>query len=295
MVRIAVGTSLCLALLVGCSTSSDDACETYVAGNEAYSVRCAFFPEAYRLGSHDSAVAACRAHVAASGSGENADYFSACGQALSGSSLCTQRPDECLSPHGANADGAPCGTDGQCVSGSCAIESEGCGHCGPCIGTCAAPTPLALGAVCFRNGIPCVAAAHCTSEKSSQSGTCAAWPGLGEACAFQCADRLLCENSVCAARRMADEPCAGADCGEGLYCDSTKHCAKAMVLREGDGCDSTQPQCAAGLTCASGLGPQTKCMTRRLAGAACTSTSQCDVGLLCRKGQCALDDPGACK
>lgn len=120
------------------------------------------------------------------------------------------------------------------------------------------------------------------------AGVCVAYPKRGEPCTDRCAPEDYCDDSahVCMARKPAGAACAGGECELGLQCvgpEGARVCGGPG--QPGDGCVglvTTEAQCASGLYCASQLpGNSGTCAFRVGEGQACTTTPQCQDGLLC--------------
>ena len=119
-------------------------------------------------------------------------------------------------------------------------------------------------------------------------GVCTAYPKRGDACSDRCAPEDYCDATtrVCLARKPAGATCAVGECEIGLQCagpDGSAVCRGPG--QRGESCVplvTVERSCALGLYCAGqGSFPSGTCTQRVGEGEACTSTPECQDGLLC--------------
>lgn len=150
---------------------------------------------------------------------------------------------------GTLADGAACGFDLECTSGSCATQScpDAC-----CPGRCRAARPLPdideacstfcvdgaycgvdslchaslpKGAACDGSTI-CAYGLYCAGASTGGSGVCEPMPDDGEPCDGPCAEHgSRCLDAVCQPAGLAGDACAtDEDCSDFYSCNSDQRC-----------------------------------------------------------------------
>lgn len=285
------------AISVACSGSSSggsasSSCSNYANAEIDAEIRCG----SGQLSSDERAnyvsrfSIVCNDAITAPGSGITSAYLDGCVAALAKNPACTSAVPECADPAGTLAIGAACGSDDQCASTHCAINtviagadgggttSENCGTCG---------TTVADGAAC-ASGDTCVAGDSCTNGKCSAETTSGGGTGaLGSSCQedSDCATPNRCDftQGVCAAPGAAGSSCfTAADCVSGLICNGGEQCEAPVA--SGGAC--TGGDCASGLGCDS---TSHKCTSITFAaqGAPCDRDA-----ILCDRGTCNIGSSG---
>jgi hypothetical protein len=144
---------------------------------------------------------------------------------------------------------------------------------------------LAEGAACERadecsrsagQSIACVKTSV-TADSGPKSGVCRVIPigKRGDACAQSCSTGNSCSSTI--STFESDPVLTLCREDDGLYCDSTRHCA-ALVA---DGAPCSDSGCASASHC-SGV-----CTPRKAEGGTCASFAECRAGLGCANGSCA--------
>ena len=96
-----------------------------------------------------------------------------------------------------------------------------------------------------------------------------------------------CVEGTCRAAAGVDAPCGGMfACDAGLVCDDGT--CRALLAEGASGCDADL-DCAPPLRCIEG-----SCSPLRARDAACTDSSQCERGLICDAGACAIRESTTC-
>ncbi len=319
-----------VATVVACSGDSttsgaEGACGKYFDALTTFGTRCG---SGNIGGTRTDFVAACKAVIAAPGSGLSESYVSTCADAVSSTTGCSVGSlPACKTPTGKLADGAACGDDIQCASGDCkttssgsglscgtcakvAKEGEACGvppdslSCGPDLKcsnqVCVKNVPIPAGGACSFSGAPganCASGTVCNAPLTpNATGTCAPLPKKGETCTVACETGLACSGGKCVDRLDVGGTCTSSgDCKSGLYCDGTKKCATPTIAKVGEPCGSSQVKCDTGLSCEQTGTDQSTCVALKKNGEACAPTDKCASFLVCVNGTCAPDDPGLCK
>jgi hypothetical protein len=183
--------------------------------------------------------------------------------------LFASEPQSCKdSIKGTVADGGPCFTSSDCVSGSCNTIGGCMGTCDPsrtiitANGNCSAPNTKCTddswcnGGTCTMRtpaGQPCMGLAECARGTLCVSGTCGRLPTAGETCnpgdIFGCdTPELFCNPTTmkCEAVVAVGASCASAQCVPYAQCDATMHCAE--YAGAGDACMSSG-DCLGDLDC----------------------------------------------
>lgn len=223
-----------------------------------------------------------------------------CGDLLGGS----QMPKAC-DYRGTIADGAACGTDAQCASGSCypsATDATGCGKC---------QARAALGGDC--------SSARCESGLYCSSGTakkCTAYLKLGDTCTADSGDRCggtttciagkcaaaLAENADCDAKTQGCDPIAFLQCVPSATDGTTAgKCTKVTAATAGQDCGLVSGKyvaCGGGNYCKgmTGTAPG-KCAATPKEPDDCTESKTCLSPARCntKTNKCEILDPATCK
>jgi hypothetical protein len=224
----------------------------------------------------------CTNRLTAPGASNVAAKLATCTQTLADS---CEVDSTCFEVAGSLDDGAPCGEDFQCKSGSCKKADDAT------CGACAAATAV---------GEPCDEGRACTTGSSCKSNRCVARSGsaprgaIGDACITGqragCATGLACIEGKCGARLPEGAGCTFMECESGLGCDpNERRCAKQVLVKTDEACDSVR-------LCETGLCHDKKCVQPLAAGAACAVGGlPCELYVQCRGGKCVPDDPTQCK
>jgi hypothetical protein len=253
-------------------------------------------------------VATCVAHVTAScdralvapGVSVTQGDLDACAAAQTATAcedLFANRPPAACKKPGTLADGAPCGSDGQCSSAHCRKPTKGA-NCGTC-GKVAAANEL-----CARDE-DCSPGLVCNSDKK-----CAAKGKEGEVCGVNdCAYGLKCFSGKCTKTLAEGDPCTRA-ADQSDACDLVRkldYCgfgagAKCepltLATKKGDACGIVSGKfilCAYEARCTGGVIPGV-CEAPRGEGAPCNDTdAKCREPYTCDQNKCILPDPAKCK
>ncbi len=257
---------------------------------------------------------ACRATLAAAGTGNTAADVEACAPTFAGQT-CEDYHDglftsACVVKAGAGAAGAGCSYGAQCASTFCLVpEGAACGTC--------APIP--------KDGDACTSGLQCGAGQACSKATskCATYVSLGAACGLgvPCAIGLTCVGATatamgtCAASVTTEgAPCAllpkdGPDCDRalGLYCGPTsKTCTAIRLAGPGKPCGvmgDTFTDCSAGGLCVLGSGMTTGVCKAAVAdgqacddtaGPPCLSPARCIVSGGGTAGVCRFDGSSTC-
>jgi hypothetical protein len=164
---------------------------------------------------------------------------------------------------GKRPQGASCFRDLQCTSSRCAFANDN-DSCGTCV-------PLAT------QGQPCSSSVECAVDLGcADSGACAAWGKLGEACGTDrpCLATLQCTGGLCAALAARGASCSdtvACDLAQGLSCNLTTN--TCGTVSTGSRCDNTQSDgtvhfCTAGGRC----NDDGSCTPAAADGKACSDT-----------------------
>jgi hypothetical protein len=191
-------------------------------------------------------------------------------------------------------DEAECGFGARCRRGECralAALDEACDvvQCEPdlvcLVATLRCTRPPAVLEPCVST---VEAGTSCGRDLRCAAGTCAAWPGPGEACSGRCASGLSCLASVCVPHAELGETCdpSGSTapiCAFGTYCTPTRTC----IAQSADGAFCNDPvECIGGFcdehACRGLPGEDERC----LAGL-------CGAGLLCSIADVCVTGEGA--
>jgi hypothetical protein len=205
---------------------------------------------------------------------------------------------------GTIANGAACGTDLQCASGSCYKgEALGCGTC---------KARAALGGDC--------SAASCENALFCSAGKCTAYAKRGAACSNAADGGARCEGrSTCVAGKCAAPLAENADCdlksGSG-GCDSVAFlqcvptgapdttagkCTKLTLAATGEPCGLISDKyvaCGGATYCKGGSGATPgKCAARPKESEDCTDSRTCLPPASCNSTtkKCEIVDPATCK
>ena len=187
---------------------------------------------------------------------------------------------------GTRAGGDACAAGVQCESGSCSGVSDT--ECGKC------RVRKAVGEVCTGATDSCEPGTFC-----GQAGKCTATPSKkGDACPDSvCAGGLFCDNGKCAGLKAAGAACQSffeCDYANGVTCDTTAmKCVQIKVVGVGEACGEALTSCAGDAQCDSAT---MKCVARPKLGEACsTDPDNCENGLTCESGKCAVPTPPTCE
>jgi hypothetical protein len=275
----------------------------------------------------DDALAAQRAHLDASAAQACVTTLQQSGCGVSDYNAITSACANVVT--GTVANGAGCRAQFECAAGFCAARAPGCA--GLCKAYVSAGFSCAnavcddnsycdsSSSVCVARGIansPCSDAQPCRdgfvcrgyASGSSTPGKCGTVAKSGDACvsSAECDSGLWCDpgTSKCAVELAAGASCTASDaCQSGLACIGLKLPGGTSVGNPGQCkpwldvnamCDATaaEPGCPADAQCASN-----SCKPTGVVGAACTSSTQCRLGLYCNgSGMCATPVPygGVC-
>jgi hypothetical protein len=177
-----------------------------------------------------------------------------------------------------------CGSDEQCLDGSC--TNSVCVAHKPVGAMCTASNECTTGTVCLMGtcqhsdvGKRCNSSMPCPSPLfCGNNDTCQAPLELGESCSSSsngCAQGLYCNQSYkCAMPLSPDAGCSGfreGECGSTYFCNRDDHCAPKPGANEP--CDSTSG-CQSGLYC-----DFTMCVPTLDNGKSCTGNDQCKSGV----------------
>lgn len=185
----------------------------------------------------------------------------------------------------AACEGASTCEGGRCVEATaafCDAPGAACGDdglCGGAVDRRCVPVPGRGGA--------CEASESCQAGLACVDGICVDGPAQGQPCVdgLWCGPGLACSmDGVCGPVPTRGEPCAMGlfgpfTCAEGLACVA-RRCAD--VPGEGEECGG-QARCAEGLGCAF-EGDVSRCRARRPAGEPCDNDTICDAGTHCDFG-----------
>jgi hypothetical protein len=199
--------------------------------------------------------------------------------------------ERCGKPAGIRADGAPCGDDGQCLSGNCQTKATTCGVCAARVGA---------GASCLTSG-------DCQAGLTCRSSLCVPIGEAGAKCDADhpCRINLACLGGSCAAPLPLGAPCAAPnDCGilGGAVCKPTmKVCGASEIASPGNACGvvgDTYVSCGAGGWCqpnAGSIGGAT-CVAPAADGKPCSPIQGvfCVSPAICVADVCALPDAASC-
>jgi hypothetical protein len=204
---------------------------------------------------------------------------------------------------GPDGTGTPCGTDNECKTGYCRIDTDAI--CGVC-----AAKPL-IGATCV--GGDCGRDLGCAKAATSSTGMCAAWVEEGDPCPdvlHPCAPTLTCYAGTCTKARLEGMTCDGMNisapmCNSqlGLSCIAST-CVKNTHVHAGESCGAfagAVATCVAGATCikASVTDLAGVCMGPAADGAACnddpTIGPPCLTPAKCVAGVCTVPDSRTCR
>jgi hypothetical protein len=229
--------------------------------------------------------------LSSAGPSIDGSQISACVDHL-GSGACGTSTPEC-DFRGALPVDAPCGTSEQCASGYCKHGTDPATHdrnaCGKCAAT-VGPGGDCTHAVCYSDNETCV------------NNKCTPLPNRGEACdpnSRPCSSSTLtCVNKTCVDRLPPGSACktgtGSISCQSGYSCIGSK-CIQPTVTyaNTGEACnvDTTSPT---RIKCLAGACIKNTCVAYADVGQPC-GTVGCMGSLVCRNGQCAVDDPAACK
>lgn len=298
-----VASASAVAILAACSspttTASSDACAKYFDTLGQTSTRCGT-NSSFDPSNKNNFVAFCQATIAAPGSGVSDSYLNKCDSALAASTSCnvSQVPG-CENPPGKLANGAPCYSGVQCVSGSCSksgssITDGGVADAGASTGlSCGTCDPRAAeGAACDSSG---VTNPRCMSGLSCTNGTCVKPVTIptGGACSFtgppgtNCAAPNTCLPGTNGTGTCGPLPKKGEKCS--FICDTNLTCTAGTCqdrVAVGGAC-TTGNECQTTLYCDAA----TKlCATPKIgkAGDTCGTGVKCDTGLACKSSGDAM-------
>jgi hypothetical protein len=235
--------------------------------------------------------------LSANGTGATPAQYESCSTDLANATceaiLSRNLPTSCQTMAGTLADGTSCGDDAQCKDKLC---RKGTGQtCGAC------SSPGAAGAACAQDS-------DCAYGLGCNNLVCGAYAAAGATCdttTHPCDPTLACVNGSCATPGEAGATCsalgaAGCDTLNGLFCNSSKVCAKIATAGSGQPCglvNNVYTLCSGGGLCkgASGLTPGT-CAATAADGAACDATNgpPCLSPAVCTNGVCKITDPSTC-
>jgi hypothetical protein len=145
----------------------------------------------------------------------------------------------------------------------------------------------------LMEGAPCEYADECKDEEvqpiaclktsvaadaGPRLGVCRAIPigKAGDACSSSCPKGRVCSVTISTFEVDPNFTVCRED--DGLYCDSTRHCAP--ILADGAPCEPTMRSCSSASFCG------TICTPRKAEGSACASFAECRAGLACTSGAC---------
>jgi hypothetical protein len=151
----------------------------------------------------------CNASLAVTNTGDTAGNVEDCAKAYAtitcADALDNAPPKQCAHNPGTLADGAVCGTAGQCKSGVCQFDSTGCGKC---------IEPVASGGTCNEtpdclSGLVCALTA---TTSTSATATCVAPAASGGTCSTKvpivpCQAGLVCNAGKCQAPLPSGSAC----------------------------------------------------------------------------------------
>jgi hypothetical protein len=197
-------------------------------------------------------------------------------------------PGECIPGAGTFTDGATCGSNAQCQSRACLVNTPGsCGYC---------TTPAAIGQTCASapcdNGLVCEASSKFCVSIGALSDSCVAGGGT-------CGPGLGCVSGKCVALGLPGEACvSGADaaCTQYGICNSvTTNCSFIHASApSGALCgvrdDGEVDVCARGLVCPIS---SWTCQPGASVGEVCQPSADYLIGhncgnpLVCANGKCA--------
>jgi len=265
-----------------------------------------------------AAQGSCTAALALTDTGDTAGNVEDCSKAYASLScsdaLDNNLPQACAHHPGTVADGATCGTAGQCKSGVCQFDSSGCGKCIEAVasgGACTATSDC-------QSGLVCVAS-------SSTASACIAPVGSGATCSTQapvvpCQAGLVCDSKTtkCETPLPAGSACDATiqptlcDQANGYFCTPIgTRCQLAIAATTGQPCGydvktGDYSYCAGSGFCGNvdqqtGLGT---CVAPAASGAACDVANGplCMPPAFCKTGEvdggtggtCTTVDPSTC-
>ena len=261
------------------------------------------------------ATASCEQALALKDTADTPDFAEKCSQSYTtvscGDAADNNPPAACKrTTFGKIADGAACGTAGECASGVCQID--GTTGCGKCI------EPVASGQACQSNG-DCQTGLVCAAASQS-SAVCIAPVGAGATCStavpiIPCQEGLICDGAKCQTPLAAGSACnptkslcdgvGGYWCTpKGTRCVAVKYAGPNQTCgydaTSGDLTVCTGSGAGAGLLGACmNINQQTgqgTCAAAAPDGAACDLTNGpfCTPPALCLNKTCTIVDPSTC-
>lgn len=229
----------------GGGPTPEDACQQYAAAYCDRYETCAPALVDIFYGDVDMCVKrlmpVCVEAVGLAGTTKSPAFTAKCASALKAFScdylLARYIPAECKPAPGARAEGEPCGEEGQCATGYCKYEGgEGCGVCrnrASSGGICAVETDCDPGLTCSPDkkcapfgelsaecdaNKPCRLGLSCVGSTNTATGTCQKASAGGEGCDGKALTKPNCDTL------------------QGLYCNLSGICQKALLAKDGEAC-----------------------------------------------------------